>query len=92
MDKAFPSRALKESTDLFVQCHALADRIAAIAAEIVAHVWHDETARRLMTMPGIGQVGISHMIRPIWNTRPRRQHAELPALLALAIGDTGPQR
>ena len=58
-DKAFPSRARRAFTELFVQCGALAESIATFGAEIVAHARHDEAARRLMTIPGIGPITAS---------------------------------
>ena len=58
-DKAFPLRARRAFTELFVQCGALAESIATFGAEIVAHARHDEAARRLMTIPGIGPITAS---------------------------------
>jgi transposase len=58
-DKAFPSRGRRAFTELFVQCGALAESIATFGAEIVAHARHDEAARRLMTIPGIGPITAS---------------------------------
>jgi error-prone DNA polymerase len=58
-DKAFPSRARWAFTELFVQYGAAAESIATFGAEIVAHARHDEAARRLMTIPGIGPITAS---------------------------------
>jgi error-prone DNA polymerase len=58
-DKSFPSRARQAFTELFVQREALAESILTIEAEIVAHARHDEAARRLMTIPGIGPITAS---------------------------------
>jgi len=58
-DKAFPSRARQAFTELYLQCRALDESIATFEAEIVAHARHDETARRLMTIPGIGPITAS---------------------------------
>jgi transposase len=55
-DQAFPSRARHAFTESFVQCGALADSIATFAAQIAVHTRHDETARRLVTIPGIGPI------------------------------------
>ena len=41
------------------QCRALAESIETFEAEIVAHARHDETARRLATIPGIGPITAS---------------------------------
>jgi error-prone DNA polymerase len=40
-------------------CRALAESIETFEAEIVAHARHDETARRLATIPGIGPITAS---------------------------------
>ena len=37
----------------------LADRLAALEAKITSHARHDETARRLATIPGIGPITAS---------------------------------
>jgi transposase len=58
-DKAFPSRARQAFTELYLQCRALNESVATFEAEIVAHARHDETARRLMTIPGIGPITAS---------------------------------
>ena len=58
-DKAFPSRARQAFTELFLQCRALDESVATFEAEIVAHARHDETARRLATIPGIGPITAS---------------------------------
>src|SRR4029079_5035590 len=44
---------------LFDQCQALTESIVTLEAEIVAHARHDETARRLATIPGIGPITAS---------------------------------
>jgi len=41
---------------LFDQCRALDESTEAFEAEIVAHARHDDTARRLATIPGIGPI------------------------------------
>jgi error-prone DNA polymerase len=58
-DKAFPEKARQVFTGLFSQCCALAAGISAFEAEIVAHARHDETARRLATIPGVGPITAS---------------------------------
>lgn len=40
-------------------CHDLADGSETLEAEIVAHARHDETARRLATIPGLGPITAS---------------------------------
>jgi error-prone DNA polymerase len=58
-DKAFPEKARQVFTALFEHCPALAASISAFEAEIVAHARHDETARRLATIPGVGPITAS---------------------------------
>jgi error-prone DNA polymerase len=58
-DKAFPEKARQVFTGLFEQCTALAVGISAFEVEIVAHARHDETARRLATIPGVGPITAS---------------------------------
>ena len=58
-DKAFPEKARQVFMGLFEQCRALAESIAALEAEIVAHARQDETARRLQTIPGVGPISAS---------------------------------
>jgi error-prone DNA polymerase len=58
-DKAIPEKARQVFTELFEQCSALAASISALEAEIVAHARHDETARRLATIPGVGPITAS---------------------------------
>jgi error-prone DNA polymerase len=58
-DKAFPEKACQVFTGLFDQRRALAESIRAIEVEIVAHARHDDTARRLATIPGVGPITAS---------------------------------
>ena len=58
-DETFPVRARQAFAGLFDQCQALTESIVTFAAEIVAHARHDETARRLATIPGIGPITAS---------------------------------
>jgi transposase len=58
-DEAFPVKARQAFTGLFDQCKALTESIVTFEAEIVAHARHDETARRLATIPGIGPITAS---------------------------------
>ena len=58
-DKAFPEKARQVFAGLFDQCRALAERIRAFEAEIVAHARQDETACRLTTIPGVGPITAS---------------------------------
>jgi transposase len=58
-DETFPVKARQAFTGLFDQCKALTESIMTFEAEIVAHARHDETARRLATIPGIGPITAS---------------------------------
>ncbi len=58
-DKAFPEMARRVFTGLFDQCRALVESISAFEVEIVAHARHDDTARRLATIPGVGPITAS---------------------------------
>jgi transposase len=64
-DKAFPEKARRVFTGLFDQCRALAESIRALEAEIVAHARQDETARRLLTVPGIGPITASLIVATV---------------------------
>jgi transposase len=58
-DAAFPKKTLQAVRGLLDHCRALAEGIEIFEAEIVAHARHDETARRLATIPGIGPITAS---------------------------------
>lgn len=58
-DEAFPVKVRQASTGSFDQHKALTESIMTFEAEIVAHARHDETARRLATIPGIGPITAS---------------------------------
>ncbi len=64
-DKAFPEKARRVFTGLFDQCRALAESIRTLEAEIVAHARQDETARRLLTIPGIGPITASLIVATV---------------------------
>ena len=55
-DEAVPEKARQALSTLFNQCHALDECVETFEAEIVAHARHDDTARRLATIPGIGPI------------------------------------
>jgi transposase len=58
-DETFPVKARQAFAGLFDQCQALTESIVTFESEIVAHARHDETARRLATIPGIGPITAS---------------------------------
>ncbi len=57
--EAVPAKAQQALTALSDQCRALDESIETLEAEIVAHARHDDTARRLATIPGIGPITAS---------------------------------
>ncbi len=57
--EAFPPRARQAIRELLDQCDGLAESIMTFEAEIIAHARKDDTARRLMTIPGIGPITAS---------------------------------
>ena len=58
-DKTIPERAKLAFGELHSHCGVVAARIATLEARIVDHARHDETARRLATIPGIGPITAS---------------------------------
>jgi error-prone DNA polymerase len=59
VDETVPERARQAVRGLLQHCRALGESIEALEAEIVAHARHDETARRLATIPGVGPITAS---------------------------------
>jgi error-prone DNA polymerase len=58
-DKTIPERTRLAFGELHSHCGVVAARIATHEARIVDHARHDETARRLATIPGIGPITAS---------------------------------
>ena len=58
-DEIIPKQAQQAITGLYDHCNDLSEGIETFEAEIVAHARHDETARRLATIPGIGPITAS---------------------------------
>ena len=58
-DTTFPKGALQAFKGMLDHCRALAESIETFEAEIVAQARHNETARRLATIPGIGPITAS---------------------------------
>ena len=58
-DEAFPEKARQAVRGLLDQRRWLAESTETFEAEIVVHARHDETARRLATIPGIGPITAS---------------------------------
>jgi transposase len=53
-DETIPEEARRAVKELQDQCDRLDNSIAAMEAQIVTHARHDESARRLATIPGMG--------------------------------------
>jgi transposase len=64
-DATIPDRARRAVKELYDQCDRLDDSIEAIEAQIVAHARHDESARRLATIPGIGPITASLIVATV---------------------------
>ena len=55
-DESIPETARQAVKELYEHCQALAASIETIEREIVVHARHDQSARRLATVPGIGPI------------------------------------
>jgi transposase len=64
-DETIPDRARRAVKELYDQCDRLANSIEAIEAQIVAHARHDESARRLATIPGVGPITASLIVATV---------------------------
>jgi error-prone DNA polymerase len=58
-DTTIPEGARQTIGELHSHCRVVAARIETLEAQIVNHARHDETARRLATVPGIGPITAS---------------------------------
>ena len=58
-DKSVPQHAREVFAALRAQCCATTERIEDLERQIVKHARHDDTARRLATIPGIGPITAS---------------------------------
>jgi transposase len=58
-DRSLPEQARQAFAALRGQCGATTERIGDLERRIVAHARHDDTARRLATIPGIGPITAS---------------------------------
>jgi error-prone DNA polymerase len=64
-DETVPETAREAVQGLFDQTHVLAEGIKALEAKIVDHARHNETARRLATIPGIGPITASLIVATV---------------------------
>jgi transposase len=74
-DESIPKQAKQAITGLHDYCKDLNEGIETFEAEIVAHARHDETARRLATIPGIGPITASLIVVDISLFKTARQFA-----------------
>jgi transposase len=58
-DESLPAAGRRAMAELYAHGRVVADRLAALEAKITSHARHDETARRLATIPGIGPITAS---------------------------------
>ena len=56
VDESLPTAGRQAMAELHEHGRVVADRLAALEAEITRHARHDGTARRLATIPGIGPI------------------------------------
>ena len=59
VDESLPAAGRQAMAELHEHGRVVADRLAALEAEITRHARHDGTARRLATIPGIGPITAS---------------------------------
>jgi transposase len=64
-DETIPEEARRAVKELQDQCDRLDNSIAAMEAQIVTHARHDESARRLATIPGIGPITASLIVATV---------------------------
>jgi error-prone DNA polymerase len=64
-EENIPRQAKQAITGLHDYCNDLSEGIETFEAEIVAHARHDETARRLATIPGIGPITASLIVATV---------------------------
>src|SRR3954468_21225009 len=58
-DESLPAAGRRAMAELYAHGRVVDDRLAALEAKITSHARHDETARRLATIPGIGPITAS---------------------------------
>src|SRR4051812_7614924 len=64
-DETIPGSGRRAVKELHAQCDRLDDSIKVVEAQIVTHARHDERARRLATIPGIGPITASLIIATV---------------------------
>lgn len=82
-DETVPERARQAIHELFDNCCALGSRIHVLEKEIIAHARHDETARRLETIPGVGPITASLIAATVSDIHAFRSPRHFAAWLGL---------
>ncbi len=91
-DEAVPANTQQALSAVFDQCRALDESIETFEAEIVAHARHNDTARRLATIPGVGPITsslIAATVADIGVFQSARHFAALPGLVPRRIRPAG---
>jgi transposase len=86
-DVIMPKQAKQAITGLHDYCNNLSEGIETFEAEIVAHARHDETARRLATIPGIGPITASLIAATVGDITLFKTARQFAAWLGLGSAD-----
>ncbi len=82
-DESVPEQARLVIGELLEHCNALAGSIKTFEDAIVAHARHDDTARRLATIPGVGPVTASMIAATVADIRVFKSARHFAAWLGL---------
>jgi transposase len=85
-DEAIAKQARQAITGLHDRCQELAEGIETFETEIVAHARHNETARRLATIPGIGPITASLIAATVGDISLFKTARQFAAWLGLVPG------
>jgi len=82
-DSTFTPRMLRVLQSLWEEFLLLNDRVNAVSEEIKAIARHDETARRLMSVPGIGELTASAIVSAVGCPQNFKRGRDLAAWIGL---------
>ena len=85
-DESIPKQAKQAITGLHDHGKDLSEGIETFEGEIVAHARHDETARRLATIPGIGPITASLIVATVVDISLFKTARQFAAWLGLVPG------